>query len=236
MIGRHVEREAINTLVTRARAGSSGALVLRGEAGIGKTALLEHASGVAAQSGFLVPSSSGSESESQFAFAGLHQLCGALLDRGTALPDPQRLALAVAFGEQRGDSPDRFLVGLATLNLLAEAAEATPILCVVDDVQWLDEASAQVFAFVARRISAERIAFVFAVREHATGERAPAAAAALEGMPEVHLRGLADHDARSLLDSVLVTPLDHRVLERVVAEACGNPMALLELPLSAQAA
>jgi DNA-binding CsgD family transcriptional regulator len=236
LIGRHVEREAIDTLLAGARAGSSGALVVRGEAGIGKTALLQHATGVAAQSGFLVQSSSGSESESQFAFAGLHQLCGPLLEQGAALPDPQRLALAVAFGEQRGDSPDRFLVGLATLNLLAEAAEASPTLCVVDDVQWLDEASAQVFAFVARRISAERIAFVFALREHAPGEPAPAAVAALGGMPEVHLRGLSDQDARSLLDSELVTRLDHRVLERVVAEAHGNPMALLELPLSAQSA
>ena len=147
-------------LVSRARAGRSGVLVVRGEAGIGKTALLEHGREAADASGFRVESSVGVAAETQFAFAGLHQLCAPLLDRADALPDPQQSALGVAFGRQGGAAPDRFLVGLATLNLLAEVAEEAPLLCLVDDAQWLDEASAQVLAFVARRLAAERVALV----------------------------------------------------------------------------
>jgi len=235
LLGRHAERDAVEKLVARARAGHSGALVVRGEAGIGKTALLDHARGVARSSGFRVEVSVGVESESQFAFAGLHQVCGALMHHATALPEPQQSALAVAFGQQAGDPPDRFLVGLATLNLLAEAAEEGPLLCLVDDAQWLDDASAQVLAFVARRLSAERIALLFAVRD---GARADAAAAstALADLPELRLAGLCEEHARELLASALPAPLDERVRERIIAESYGNPLALVELPLSAAAA
>ena len=167
----------------------------------------------------------------QFAFAGLHQLCAPLLDRADALPDPQRSALGVAFGRQGGAAPDRFLVGLATLNLLAEVAEEAPLLCLVDDAQWLDEASAQVVAFVARRLAAERIALVLAARDQPDGE-----SLAFAGLPELRLGGLGESDARALLAGAVRTPLDDRVRDRIVAEARGNPLALLELPLSWQLA
>ena len=202
---------------------------MRGEAGIGKTALLEHARDAADSSGFRVESSTGVESESQFAFAGLHQLCAPLLDRIRVLPDPQQSALGVAFGLRGGAAPDRFLVGLATLSLLAEVAEERPLLCLVDDAQWLDEASAQVLAFVARRLAAERVALVLAVRDQTEGETLTFA-----GLPELRLDGLGETHARALLVSALGTALDDRVLERIVAESRGNPLALLELPLSAQ--
>lgn len=218
-------------LVSRARAGRSGVLVVRGEAGIGKTALLEHGREAADASGFRVDSSIGVAAEAQFAFAGLHQLCEPLLDRADALPDPQRSALGVAFGRQGGAAPDRFLVGLATLNLLAEVAEEAPLLCLVDDAQWLDEASAQVLAFVARRLAAERIALVLAARDQPEGE-----SLAFAGLPELRLSGLGESDARALLAGAVRTPLDDRVRDRIVAEARGNPLALLELPLSWQLA
>ena len=157
ILGRRAEVDAVEQLLTTARAGRSGVLVVRGEAGIGKSALLEHVRGTAAASGFRVETSVGVESETQFAFAGLHQLCASLLDRTDALPEPQQAALGVAFGQRGGAAPDRFLVGLATLNLLAEMAEVAPLLCLVDDAQWLDQASAEVLAFVARRLSAERV-------------------------------------------------------------------------------
>jgi DNA-binding NarL/FixJ family response regulator len=230
-LGRRAEREAVEKLVSRARAGRSGVLVVRGEAGIGKTALLEYGRDAADASGFRVESSIGVAAEAQFAFAGLHQLCAPLLDRADALPDPQRSALGVAFGRQGGAAPDRFLVGLATLNLLAEVAEEAPLLCLVDDAQWLDEASAQVLAFVARRLAAERIALVLAARDQPEGE-----SLAFAGFPELRLRGLGESDARTLLAGAIRTPLDDRVRDRVVAEARGNPLALLELPLSWQLA
>ncbi|MFF2634376.1 AAA family ATPase [Microbacterium sp. NPDC058021] len=235
LLGRHAEREAVEKLVARARTGHSGTLVVRGEAGIGKTALLDHTRNVARSSGFRVQVSVGVESESQFAFAGLHQVCAALLPHASDLPAPQQQALAVAFGQQAGDPPDRFLVGLATLNLLAEAAEERPLLCLVDDAQWLDDASAQVLAFVARRLSAERIALLFALRDGAR-EDAAAASTALADLPEVRLEGLCEADARELLASALPAPLDERVFERIIAESYGNPLALVELPLSAAAA
>jgi DNA-binding CsgD family transcriptional regulator len=231
LLGRRAEREAVEQLLTLARAGRSGALVVRGEAGIGKTALLEHARNTAGPSGFRVESSVGVESETQFAFAGLHQLCAPLLDRAGALPDPQQAALGVAFGLRGGATPDRFLVGLAILNLLAEVAEEGPLLCLVDDAQWLDEASAQVLAFVARRVGAERVALVFAMRDHSESEVHP-----LAGLPKLRLDGLGGTDARALLAAVVRTPLDDGVRERIVAEARGNPLALLELPRSAQPA
>lgn len=228
LLGRRAERESVEQLLAGAKAGRSGALVVRGEAGIGKSALLEHARGTAAASGFRVVSSVGAESESQFAFAGLHQLCASLVDRSGALPDPQQAALNVAFGRRDGAAPDRFLVGLAVLNLLAEVAEDGPLLCLVDDAQWIDEASAQVLAFVARRVEAERMALVFAVRESSRGD-----VHSFPGLPEVRLDGLGETDARALLAAAVRTPLDDRVRSRIVAEARGNPLALLELPRSA---
>lgn len=202
---------------------------MRGEAGIGKSALLDHARGAAHAAGFRVESATGVEAETQFAFAALHQLCAPLLDRADALPDPQRSALDVAFGRQGGAAPDRFLVGLATLNLLAEVAEEGPLLCLVDDAQWLDEASAQVVAFVARRLAADPIALLLAARDERDGE-APAFAA----LPELALVGLGESEARALLTGAVHTPLDDRVRDRIIAEARGNPLALLELPLSWQ--
>jgi DNA-binding CsgD family transcriptional regulator len=202
--------------------------VVRGEAGIGKTALLEHARDTAHPSGFRVEFATGVESETQFAFAGLHQLCAPLLDRIGALPDPQQAALSVAFGLHGGAAPDRFLVGLATLNLLAEVAEEGPLLCLVDDAQWLDQASAQVLAFVARRVVAETVALVFALRDSSESDVHP-----FVGLPELRLGGLGETDARALLAAAVRTPMDDGVRNRIVAEARGNPLALLELPLSA---
>ncbi|WP_116952012.1 ATP-binding protein [Jiangella endophytica] len=229
-MGRRAEREAVEQLLARALAGRSGALVVRGEAGIGKTALLEHARRTADPAGFRVESSVGAESETQFAFAGLHQLCAPLLDRARALPDPQQAALGVAFGLRDGAAPDRFLVGLATLNLLAEVAEEGPLLCLVDDAQWLDQASAQVLAFVARRVAAEPMALVFALRDPTDGDVHPFA-----GLPELRLDGLGETDARALLAAAVRAPLDDGVRDRIVAEARGNPLALLELPRGAPA-
>ncbi|GAB2451915.1 ATP-binding protein [Streptomyces incanus] len=228
LLGRRAEREAVEQLLTQARAGRSGTLVVRGEAGIGKTALLEYARETAAPSGFRVESSVGAESETQFVFAGLHQLCAPLLGRADALPDPQQAALGVAFGLRAGLAPDLFLVGLAVLNLLAEAAEEAPLLCLVDDAQWLDEASAQVLAFVARRMSAERVALVFALRDSGAGDDHP-----FPGLPALRLEGLGETDAQALLAAAVRTPLDDGVRDRIVAEARGNPLALLELPRGA---
>jgi DNA-binding CsgD family transcriptional regulator len=222
--GRQGEHVAVQRLLTQARGGHSGALVVRGEAGIGKTELLKHARDTA--SGFRAVHTVGVESEIGFAFAGLHQLCAPLLDRIGALPEPQQTALGVALGQRAGEAPDPFLVGVATLGLLAEAAEDVPLLCLVDDAHWLDAVSAQVLAFVARRVHAERLALVFGLRD-----QVPAAGAgtAFAGLPELRLDGLADADARALLDSVVHAPLDDRVRERILAEARGNPLALLEL-------
>ncbi|GAA1756354.1 ATP-binding protein [Agromyces humatus] len=229
LLGRRAERDAVEKLLTQARSGRSGTIVVRGEAGVGKTAILEHARDTAVPSGFRVETSTGVESETQFAFAGLHQLCAPLLDRSGALPDPQQTALSVAFGHEGGAAPDAFLVGLATLNVLAEVAEEAPLLCLVDDAQWLDQTSAQVLAFVARRLGAERMALVFAVRDHTEGEFSVFA-----GLPELRLDGLGQTDARTLLTAALGTPLDDGVRDQIVAEARGNPLALLELARIAQ--
>jgi DNA-binding CsgD family transcriptional regulator len=230
LLGRPAEREAVEQLLARAQAGRSGVLVVRGEAGIGKTSLLQHARDTAAAGfGFRVEHAVGVESEAEFAFAGLHQLCAPLLDRAGALPEPQQAALGVAFGLRGGAAPDRFLVGLAALNLLAEVAEEGPLLCLVDDAQWLDQASAQVLAFVARRVVAERMVLVFALRDPSESDVHPFA-----GLPELRLDGLGETDARALLAAAVRTPLDDGVRNRVVAEARGNPLALLELPRSAQ--
>ena len=203
------------------RAGSSRALVLRGDAGVGKSALVEYL--VAHASGCVIGRAVGVESEMELAYAGLQQLCAPFLDRLERLPGPQRDALGTAFGLREGEAPDRFLVGLAALSLLSDAAEEGPVVCVVDDAQWLDAASEQALAFVARRLGAESVGMVFAVREP-FGERY------LGGLPELAVGGLDDHDARELLGTVLAGPLDERVRDRIVAETHGNPLALLELP------
>jgi DNA-binding CsgD family transcriptional regulator len=219
LLGRRTEGEKLDQLLTQARAGSGQVLVLRGEAGIGKTALLDHVS--ARASGFRVTRAAGVESESAFPYAGLHQLCVPFLDRLDKLPAPQREALATAFGMAAGPRPTRFMVGLAELTLLAEVADEQPLVCLVDDAQWLDSMSSAVLGFVARRLLAERIALVFVLREGNDY---------LDGLPELFVRGLDDADARSLLDSVIKGPVDGRVRDRIVAEARGNPLALLELP------
>ena len=219
--GRDAECAALDVLLDAARSGESRTVVLRGEAGVGKTALLDYAIGSAQD--FRVLRSVGVESEMELAFASLHQLCAPILDRRDSLPGPQREALEVVFGLDSGPAPDRFLVGLATLSLLAETADERPLLCVIDDAQWLDSASALAFAFVARRLLAEPISLVFAVRE-------PIDVRELVGLPELMIGGLSEDDARVLLDSALPGRLDERVRDRIVAESRGNPLALLELP------
>ncbi|WP_280270885.1 helix-turn-helix transcriptional regulator [Nocardia wallacei] len=222
--GRRNECEPLDRLLTEARSGTSRVLVLRGEAGIGKTALLEYLVRNAADC--RIARAVGVESQMELAFAGLHQLCAPMMHNLEHLPTPQREALAVAFGLSAGSVPDRFLVGLAVLGLLAEAAEEQPLLCVVDDAQWLDQVSAQTLAFVARRLLAERVALVFAVRTPPVEEGRDL----LAGLPELTVRGLRDSDARALLESAIPGRLDDRVIDRIVSEARGNPLALLELP------
>jgi DNA-binding CsgD family transcriptional regulator len=219
--GRRREREALDRLLAGVRAGESQVLVVRGEAGMGKTALLHYL--LERASDCRVARAAGVESEMELAFAGLHQLCAPFLDGLERLPGPQRDALATAFGLSSGEPPDRFLVGLAVLSLLADAAEQQPLICLVDDAHWLDRVSAQTLAFVARRVLAERVALVFAVRE-------PSEEQELAGLRELLVRGLSDGDAGALLDSVISGPVDGRVRERIVAETRGNPLALLELP------
>jgi DNA-binding CsgD family transcriptional regulator len=219
LLDRLPERAALSGLLAAARAGRSGVLVLRGEPGVGKTALLDWAVGSAA--GLRVVRVAGVESEMELDYAALQQLCAPMLDQLGGLPDPQREALGVAFGLAAGAAPDRFLVGLAALSLLSAVAEREPVLCVVDDAQWLDRASALVLGFVARRLLAEPVALVFATHEPG---------AEFRGLPELVVEGLGDGAARELLGSVLGGPLDERVRDRIVAEARGNPLALLELP------
>jgi DNA-binding CsgD family transcriptional regulator len=219
--GRRGERELLDRLIADVRAGQSRILVLHGEPGTGKTALLDY---LTQRAGVCrVARVTGAEPEMELAFAGLHQLCAPFVDRIGHLPDPQRDALRTAFGLQGGDVPDRFAVGLATLSLLSELARERPLVCVVDDAQWLDQASAQALAFVARHLAAAPAAVIFAVRH-------PGDQPGLTGLPEFQLGALADSDARALLDSVLIGPLDERVRDQIVAEARGNPQALLELP------
>ncbi len=210
-----------------AKAGRSQVLVLRGEAGVGKTALLEHLLGLAV--GCHVGRAVGVESEMELPFASLHQLCKPFLDRLDRLPAPQHEALDTAFGLRRGGAPDRFLVGLAVLTLLADVADERPLVCVVDDAQWLDRASAQSLEFVARRLAAEPVAMVFAARS-------PAGESALTGLPDLVLEGLSTRDAQTLLDSAVPGNLDPRVRDRILAESHGNPLALLELPRALSAA
>src|SRR6516164_5277205 len=219
LLDRQRERSVFDGLLEDLRSGRGRALVVRGEAGVGKSALLEYLAGAAAD--MRVAQAVGAESEMELPFASLHLLCVPLLDRLERLPAPQRDALGVAFGLRGGGVPDRFLVGLAVLTLLAEAAEDRPLLCLVDDAQWLDRASAQVLAFVARRLLAEPVGLLFATRD--PGDE-------LGGLPDLKVRGLPEEDARRLLRSVVRVRLDEQVRDRIVAETHGNPLALLELP------
>ena len=221
LLDRGSERDVLEGLVARVRAGQSGVLVLRGEAGIGKTALLEHLA--AAAEGCRIARATGVESEMELAFAGLHTLCAPMLDRLERLPSPQRDALNRAFGMRPAPPPDRFLVGLAVLSLLADAAEEQPVLCVVDDAQWLDRVSAQTLAFVARRLLAEQVGLVFALRGSDDEDE-------LKGLPELMVDGLPPADARLLLDATIPGLIDARVRDWILGEAGGNPLALLELP------
>jgi DNA-binding CsgD family transcriptional regulator len=217
--GRVDERGFLDRLIGAVRAGESRALVLSGEAGVGKTALLGYVAGHAP--GCRVVRATGVQCEMELAFAGLQQLCKPLLDHLDRLPGPQREALATAFGLSGGPAPDRFLVGLAVLGLLSDAAGEQPLICLVDDEQWLDHASAQALGFAARRLEAESVGLVVAARQPSDH---------VAGLPELVIEGLREDDARALLDSVLTGPLDPRVRDRIVAETRGNPLALLELP------
>src|SRR3954451_1349044 len=218
--GRASECALLDEVVAAIRSGESRSLVLRGEAGIGKTALLEYL--IASASDLTVVRAVGVESEMELSFASLHQLCAPLLDRLPELPDPQRRAVEIVFGLSAGPTaPDRFFVGLAVLGLLAAAAEQRPLLCVVDDAQWLDQASALTLAFVARRLLAEPVAIVFGMREPDQE---------LQHVPELEVCGVHNGDARALLSSAVRFTLDEGIRDRIIAETRGNPLALLELP------
>ena len=219
LVGRRAECHVLDRLLETVRGGESRVLVVHGEPGVGKTALLDYLAARATDRRVLRVT--GVQSEMELAFAGLYQLCAPLLDRLRVLPAPRREALATAFGLSAGPPPDRFLAGLGVLGLLSEVAAEQPVLCVVDDAQWLDRASAQVLAFVARRLGADSVGLVFGARM-AGGE--------LAGLPELAVDGLPTADARALLDSVLTGPIDAQVRDEIVAETRGNPLALLELP------
>ena len=213
------ERGVLDRFVAGVRAGEGRALVVRGEPGVGKTVLLDYVAGRAR--GCQVARAAGVQSEMELAFAGLHQLCAPMLDHAESLPVPQREALRTALGLSAGPAPDRFLVGLAVVGLLSEAAGERPLLCLIDDQQWLDQASAQALGFAARRVAADPVGLVFAARVPGKD---------VAGLAELVVEGLAEDDARELLQSVLPGPLDERVRDRVIAETRGNPLALLELP------
>lgn len=219
LLGRRSERATLDRLLADVRAGASRVLVVRGEAGVGKSALLDHATESAAD--LCILRAVGVQSEMELAFAALHQLCVPLLDRMDRIPEPQRRALATVFGLAPGPAPDRFMVGLAVLSLISDLAENTPALVVVDDAQWLDTATAQTLGFVARRLGADAVGLLFGARE---------VGIELHGLPELELDGLPDDDARALLGSAVGFLLDEPIRDRLVAETGGNPLALLELP------
>jgi DNA-binding CsgD family transcriptional regulator len=224
LLGRNAELAVLDGVLDDARAGRGCVLVVRGEPGVGKSVLLDYVAEQA--SGCRLARAAGVESEAELTFAGLQQLLGAsMLERSDHLPVPQRDALRVVLGVQQGSTPDRFLVGLATLGLLSDLAEERPLVCLINDAQWLDRASTQVLSFVARRLAAERIAMVFAIRT-------PNEEHELDGLPNLVVEGLGDHDARQLLASAVPGRLDEQVRDRIVAETRGNPLALLELPRS----
>jgi DNA-binding CsgD family transcriptional regulator len=219
LLGRGKECGELDRLLSEARGGQSGVLAVIGEPGMGKSELLGYA--VARASGFHVARAAGIESELELPFAALQQLCRPILDRLDQLPSPQRDALQVAFGMRTGDSPSRFLVGLAVLSLLSEVGKSYPVLCVVDDAQWLDRASAEALAFVARRLFAESVVLLFGARVLDNE---------FSRLPELVVRGLGTSDAKELMSQVVRGPLDERVREQILAETRGNPLALLELP------
>jgi len=221
MTNRRAECGALDRLVDAVRAGESRALVVRGDPGVGKTVLLDYLAEQASGSGCRVERAVGVQSEMELAFAGLHQLCAPMLSGAEQLPVPQRETLRTALGVAAGPPPDRFLVGLAVLSLLSEAAGDRPLICLVDDVQWLDRASAQALGFAARRLGADAVGLVFAAREPG---------AELAGLPELEVGGMGDDDARALLEGALAGPLDTRVRDLIITETRGNPLALLELP------
>src|SRR6266545_6957602 len=216
LTGRRSECDVLDRLIEAVGAGESSALVVRGEPGVGKTALLEYL--VEQTPGFRVVRTAGVQSEMELAYAGLHQLLASMLDRLDGLPAPQSEALRTVFGLASARAPDRFFVGLAVLSLLSDVAEEQPLLCVVDDEQWLDRASADVLAFVARRLDRESVGLIFAAR---------AASDQPAGLPELVVGGLSDVDAYALLDSILTAPLDPRVREQIVIETRGIPLAML---------
>src|SRR3954452_13971195 len=227
LLGRAREREIIDRLLANVRSGQSGVLVIRGDAGIGKTALLQYAAQEAPD--FRIAEIAGVESEMELAFAGVHQLCAPMFERLDALPEPQRNALSVALGLRSGTAPDRFLVALAVLSLLSAVADERPLLCLVEDAPWLDDASGQAVGFGARPLLAESLAIVFAVRE-------PNTKRAFDGLREVPLAGLDEEHARDLLTGATPGRLDDQIRDRLVAETGGNPLALLELPRSMSSA
>ncbi|WP_310794480.1 AAA family ATPase [Rhodococcus opacus] len=226
--GRRSECQALDQLLVEARTGRSAVLVLGGQPGIGKSALLSYA--LARAIGFQTTHAAGVESEAELAFAALHQICAPFLDNVERLPDPQRDALGAALGLHRGPTPDRFHVALAVLTLLTDAAEQQPMLVVVDDAQWLDQASADTLAFVGRRLHADPVAMLLAIRTDHD------ATTVFAHLPQLSVPGLGHGDALALLDTVLTGPLDDRVRQRIVAETRGNPLALLELPNTLTAA
>jgi hypothetical protein len=220
--GRRAECAALDRVLEETRASRSSVLVVRGESGVGKSVLLDYVAERA--SGCRVARAGAVESEMELPLAGLQQLLGAsMLERVENLPAPQGDALRLAFGLAEGPPPDRFLFALAALSLLSDVADERPLVCIVDDVQWLDRESAQVLSFVARRLDAEPVGMVFAVRE-------PSAVQELAGLPDLVVEGLGEHDARALLAAGIPGGLDEQVRDRIVAETRGNPLALLELP------
>ncbi|MGW3765891.1 AAA family ATPase [Streptomyces sp. NPDC005131] len=222
-LGRRAECALFDRWQDAVKAGRGGALVVLGEPGIGKSALLDHMASTAV--GFRVVRAAGVEAEAELPFGVLHQVCAPFLATLEHLPGPQQDALAAAFGLRSGAAPDRFMLGLAVLGLLSEAAARQPLICVIDDAQWLDLGSAQALTFVAHRVGAEPLGLVFAT-----------AGGGLGGLQEVVLTGLGPGDARALLHSALHVPLDEEVVDRIAAEARGNPLALLELPRTMTAA
>ena len=220
-LGRAREREHLDAMLARARDGHSAVLVIRGGAGVGKTALLRYAARQA--SGLRIAEVEGVQAEMELPFAGIQRLCAPMFDGIEALAEPQQNALRVALGVSSGNAPDRFLVAVAVLNLLSTSAEKRPLLCLLDDAHWLDAVSLQALGFVARRVVAEPMVMIFSLRE-------PSTSRALEGLPQLSLEGLDEPDARALLSKTVPGPLDDRVRDRIIAETGGNPLALMELP------
>jgi hypothetical protein len=228
LLGRAVETGALEGVLAAVRDGLSGVLVLRGEAGVGKTALLDWAAGQADE--MQVARVAGAEAEMDMGFAGLHQLLIPFLGGFEGLPGPQRQALGSAFGLVDGPPPDRFLVGMAALTVLTDAAAARPVLCLIDDAQWLNQVSIEVLGFVARRLYADRVGMVFAARE---GE---GQAVVLAGLPELIVGGLEEEAAQELLVTSAGGQVDRQVSGRIVADTAGNPLALVELAAELTAA